>query len=212
MSTRLKYPRTPHLPWSPGASADDVLLGDTSRFEGREVVVTEKMDGENTTLYADYVHARSLDSAHHPSRSWVKALQAQLRDGIPMGWRLCGENLYAEHSLRYATLPSYFMLFSIWDESNHALSWDDTAQWADLLGLVTVPVLYRGPWDEKRIRALTETLDPRSQEGIVVRPAERFAFGDFTACVAKWVRPNHVTTDVHWMSRPVRPNGLKETP
>jgi hypothetical protein len=65
----VRYPRTPHLPWSPGATPDDVRAGDLSGLLGREVVVTEKPDGENTTLYADGVHARSLDSAHHPSRS-----------------------------------------------------------------------------------------------------------------------------------------------
>jgi hypothetical protein len=212
MTARIKYPRTPHLPWSPGASADDVSLSDTSRFDGLEVVVTEKMDGENTTIYADHVHARSVDSAHHPSRSWVKALQAQLRPHIPAGFRLCGENLYAEHSLHYGELPSYFLLFSIWDESNYALSWDDTEQWAALLELSTVPVLYRGLWDEACARELSLSLDPLTREGLVVRRAAAFPFAEFGEAVAKWVRPNHVTTDEHWLSRPVRPNGLKETP
>ncbi len=209
MSVRYKYPRTPHLPWSPGASSDDVRLGDVSRFQGREVVVTEKMDGENTTLYSDHVHARSIDSAHHPSRSWVKALQAQLQANIPRGWRLCGENLFAEHSIAYAALPSYLLLFSIWDERNRALSWEETEQWGQLLELATVPVLYRGPWDEKRVRALSDQLNPGEQEGLVVRVAAPFAYADFASSVAKWVRPNHVTTDEHWLSRPVRPNGLR---
>lgn len=66
---RTHYPRTPHLPWSPGASADDVRVADLSGFAGIEVVVTEKLDGENTTLYPDGLHARSLDSAHHPART-----------------------------------------------------------------------------------------------------------------------------------------------
>lgn len=73
----MKYPRTPHLPWSPGASVDDVRLEGLDGFEGEEVVVTEKLDGENTTLYRDGLHARSMDSAHHPSRTWVKALHAR---------------------------------------------------------------------------------------------------------------------------------------
>jgi hypothetical protein len=72
MTRYIKYPRTPHLPWSPGIAPDDEVSGRLSGLEGREVVVTEKLDGENTTLYADHVHARSVDSAHHPSRSWVK--------------------------------------------------------------------------------------------------------------------------------------------
>ena len=54
---RIKYPRTPHLPWSLGATNDDVKQRDLSHFVGKQVVVTEKMDGENTTLYNDYIHA-----------------------------------------------------------------------------------------------------------------------------------------------------------
>ena len=28
---------------------------------------------------------------------------------------------------------------------------------------------------------------------------------------AKWVRTGHVTTDEHWLSKPLIPNGLKDT-
>ena len=71
---RTHYPRTPHLPWSPGATPDDVRAGDPGALRGREVVVTEKLDGENTTLYRDGMHARegwwaeSSDRACIPSR------------------------------------------------------------------------------------------------------------------------------------------------
>jgi RNA ligase len=96
---RCKYPRTPHLPWSPGASEDDVKLDGCLKFQGREVVVTEKMDGENTSLYRNGLHARSLDSRHHPSRDWIKAWHGGIAHHIPEGWRLCGENVYARHSI-----------------------------------------------------------------------------------------------------------------
>jgi len=46
---RTKYPRTPHLPWSPGRFQEDVILADSTQFMRKTVVVTEKMDGENTT-------------------------------------------------------------------------------------------------------------------------------------------------------------------
>lgn len=203
-----KYPRTPHLPWSPGATSDDVYLADTAIFGGREVVVTLKMDGENTTMYRDHIHARSLDSGHHPSRAWVKGLHGAIAHSIPEGWRLCGENLFAEHSIRYEALPSYFMLFSIWDEQNRCLSWAETEEWAALLELVTVPLLYRGLWDEAAIRGIV--LDPTIQEGYVVRTAAAFPYAEFGRHVAKWVRPAHVQTDQHWMNRPVVPNGLRE--
>jgi len=72
MNQYIKYPRTPHLPWSPGASDDDITQRSVSLFDGVDVVVTEKMDGENTSLYSDHSHARSLDSKHHSSRDWLK--------------------------------------------------------------------------------------------------------------------------------------------
>jgi hypothetical protein len=159
-----KYPRTPHLPWSPGATSDDVYLVDVSTFEGHEVVVTLKMDGENTTMYRDHIHARSLDSGHHPSRAWVKGLHGTIAHLIPDAWRLCGENLFAEHSIHYSDLPSYFMLFSIWNEANNCLSWDETIEWAALLELEIVPILYRGRWDEKMIRTIA--LDPQTRKGM----------------------------------------------
>ncbi|WP_208906872.1 hypothetical protein [Bacillus sp. B25(2016b)] len=52
-------------------------------FETQDVVALEKLDGENTFLYKDAIHARSLSSDHHPSRTWVKTLQRSLGYRIP---------------------------------------------------------------------------------------------------------------------------------
>lgn len=202
---RVHYPRTAHLPWSPGATSDDVRAGDLSGLHGREVVVTEKLDGENTTLYSDGLHARSLDSAHHPSRAWVKALQGRIGPLIPDGRRICGENMYARHSLDYRSLESWFYGFSVWD-AECCLDWDATVRFLRGLGIPTPPVLWRGVFDEKALRNLR--LDPGTQEGYVVRTVAGFDQSEFTGRVAKWVRPNHVQTDVHWMQAAVVPNGL----
>jgi predicted kinase len=199
---RVHYPRTPHLPWSPGASADDVRVADLSGFLGREVVVTEKLDGENTTLYHDGLHARSLDSAHHPSRAWVKSLQSVL--SIPSGMRVCGENMYARHSLSYEDLSSWFYAFSVWD-GDRCLGWDDTVAFTRRLGVPVPKILWRGVFDERALRALR--LDLARQEGFVVRTVAGFDRADFAARVAKWVRRGHVQTDTHWMQAPVVVNG-----
>ena len=45
MDTKVKYPRTPHLPWSSSLTEDDIS-GSDKQFYGKMVVVTEKMDGE----------------------------------------------------------------------------------------------------------------------------------------------------------------------
>lgn len=204
-----KYPRTPHLPWSLGSTSDDKMLRSVDHFGGREVVVSHKLDGENTTMYRDRIHARSLDSRRHPSRSFVKTEHSRIKADIPVGMRICGENVYAKHSIHYTALTAYFYVYAIFDTRNVCLGWDDTVEFSQLLGLETVPVIYRGPWDESRVKAcLTGPVFGGEQEGYVVRTAGEYRFEDFADNVAKYVRPNHVQTSSHWMQEAVVPNIL----
>jgi hypothetical protein len=209
-SQRYKYPRTPHLRFSPGVSEDDIQLNSNQIFTNSQIVITEKLDGENTTFYPDYLHARSLDSRHHPSRTWVKALHASIAHNIPLGWRICGENLYARHSIAYENLKSYFYVFAIWNENNDCLSWSETQEWTKILELELVPVIYQGFWDEAVIINIGKKLNLDCCEGYVVRKIEQFHFTEFECNVAKWVRKNHVQTNEHWMNQVVIPNGLLE--
>lgn len=206
-----KYPRTYHLPWSPTISDDDRVLDSPSIFEGKFVIVTEKMDGENTTIYWDgYMHARSLTYAYHPSRERMKALAAQISYQLPFGWRVCGENLTARHSVPYEDLPSFFMLFSIWNEKNECLEWRETIEWALLLDLETVPVLYAGGWREDFIRNnLKRYSHMPIREGYVVRTRDSFHYKDFRDHVAKCVytRP---TSSHNWMMQEVHYNTLQK--
>lgn len=173
------------------------------------------MDGENTTMYSDHIHARSLDSGHHESRSYVKQLHAAIKADIPEGWRICGENMYAKHSIHYTDLESYFMVFSIWDANNMCLSWEDTVIFTEILGLTTVPVLARGRWDALYTNLLESSRfqyfkdDLVKREGFVVRNAGTFHFNDFQTNVAKYVRADHIQTDEHWMTQAIVKNELK---
>lgn len=206
-----KYERTPHFSWSESVASDDKIITSLAILEAcDDIVVTEKMDGENTNLYTNYLHARSATYSYHPSRNWVKRLHAEMGFNIPENLKLCGENLYAKHSIHYQDLESYFLLFSVWTEEKVALSWDETEEWAQLLGLKTVPVLYRGPWNEKLLRELPSKMDLNKQEGYVVRPARAIAQAEFGQCVAKYVRPQHVQSDEHWMHQEMVLNKLRE--
>jgi hypothetical protein len=208
---KVKYPRTHHVPWSEGLHSDDRMIESMEGFVGRRVIVTQKMDGENTSLYCSGMHARSVDSRHHPSRDWVKNLWSRIAGEIPEGWRICGENLYAGHSIAYVDLPSYFMGFSIWNEQNECLSWDETREWFALLDIESIPVLYDGLFDEKTIRGLYDSRrDWETKEGYVIRTADAFTYGQFRSCMAKFVRKGHVQTSKHWMrGQRIVPNGLK---
>jgi hypothetical protein len=210
-TNRVKYPRTPHLPWSPGATEDDLVLDTAEHFEGREVVVTVKMDGENTTFYPDFMHARSPEGDHHPSQAWARRVHAEIAYEIPTKWRVCLENIYAKHAIAYHNLSSYLMVLSVWTDHNICLSWDDTCEWATLLGLSTVPVLYRGNWDKALVRNLYQpTHNGDDMEGYVVRLASNFSYGAFRRSVAKYVRNGHVRDTQNWRNKPVVPNMLAE--
>lgn len=211
-----KYPRTLHLPWSLSITTDDKLLKSTDCFDGEEIIVTVKQDGENTSLYTDRYHARSLDSRHHPSRNWIKEFHGSRQMDIPPDLRVCGENMYASHSIYYKNLPSYFMAFSVWDnENNICLSWDETLEYLNLLDIKPVPVIYRGVYDEAKIKEAWKTYCEISHkdasatdEGYVIRVTKAFHYNDFKKSCAKFVRKGHVQTSTHWMTEKMIPNSL----
>lgn len=202
---KIKYPRTYHFEWSEGKSSNDKIQFDLSNFKGEEIVITEKMDGENTTMMNDCYYARSLDSNNHPSRNFVKGIWGRIKHEIPNHFRICGENLYAQHSLKYENLPDYFMVFSIW-ENKKCLSWDETVEYCNLLKLQTVNILYRGIFDFKFIKEFK--IDTTTQEGFVVRLSNEFELNDFQKSVVKWVRKHHVQTDEHWMNNKIIKNSI----
>jgi hypothetical protein len=207
---RVKYPRTYHLPWSPGLTSDDRKMTDLSQLEGHDVIVTVKMDGEQTTIYSDgSCHARSIDSGSHPSRDWVKALAGRVGPQLPTGWRICGENLWAKHSIHYTDLPDYFLMFSIWNGLT-CLGWDETEEWAQLLGLHTVQRLYSGQFRDD-ISEWTQPLRKgEEQEGYVVRRADSFHYREFRYKVGKYVRAQHVHTHGHWMREQIIRNEVSK--
>lgn len=211
-TNRIKHPRTFHLPWSCNRTKDDKVLLDTKQFEGKEVVVSVKYDGEQTTFYNDYVHARSTEYDPHPSRSWVKQLHARIGHDIPEGFRICGENLYAKHTIEYNNLTTYFLVHSIWSDKNICLSWDETLYWAELLDLTVVSTLYRGLWDENIIKNIyTPIFNSDPVEGYVVRIANEFPYSAFRRSVAKYVHSSFSIADSHgWKFKEIVINKLKK--
>lgn len=208
----VKYPRSYHLPWSPGKTEDDRTLKNCGQFVGKRVIVTRKMDGENFSGYKSYCHARSIDGRSHYTRDWAKNFWMQRSYELPDGWRVCAENLYAVHSLKYENLPGYLMGFSIWNEMNVCLSWDETVEWFALLDIPIVPVLYDGIWDEEVVKKLyNEKTDTAEHEGYVVRIADAYEYKDFKTSLAKYVRAQHVSSQKHWFygSNNHEVNGVK---
>jgi len=201
----------------PDPHGNDLIHDNLDYFISKEVVVSCKIDGESTSAYRDKLHARSIDSGYHPSRTWIKGFHATFKHLIPENWRVVGENLQAKHAILYHDLPSYFFVFGIYNQDNMCLSWDDIEQWCRKSGLLTVPVLYRGIWDEEKVKAcftgrtVIDGVDVGEQEGFVCRVTNSFHYDDFAQNSYKMVRPGHVAGDTeHWSKTGYMPNGLKK--
>ena len=207
-----KYPRTFLLPWVDAVSEGDRIMTDTKALHGKRVIVTEKMDGENITIYRDYFHGRSVDGPSHPSRNWLREFLNQLSIRIPTGVRVCGEYLFARHAIEYRDLESYFLSFSAWTALDECLSWDDSVQLFSRLGVSTVPVLYDGVFEQQAIHeAWREQCSPQS-EGYIVRSADAIRPDRFRHLCGKFIRSDYTQADTIQLNRregrPVVPNGL----
>ena len=208
-----KYNRTYHLPFSPGSTSDDRIAEDMSGLIGQDIVITEKLDGENTGMTRGGVYARS--HAAYTTSPWsreVRQLHDIIKFDIPEDLFIFGENMEGIHSIEYTNLTSYFYIFGIRD-NNIWIPWKDVEDWAYLLNIPTVPVLFKGVVNsEKELKTLVESLvkQPSSlggpREGIVVRNASLFHNDDFKDNVMKWVRKGHVQTTSHWTRNWVKAN------
>ena len=100
------------------------------------------------------------------------------------------------------------------------MSWEEVEFYAAMLQIPTVPVLFKGRSDalpdisvlsptekltdfiQRAVQQASSLSDPQAgfvqREGVVARVARELSTEEFSQCVFKWVRKNHVKTDEHW--------------
>ncbi len=169
MESIRKYPRTPHLRGSRLQPGDhDLERLDLSDFEGRDLVVEEKVDGANAGVSLAQDGSVRLQSRGHfltggPRerhfslfKTWASVHEQALRELLGQRYVLYGEWLYARHTIFYDALPHYFLEFDVYDvEGERFLT--TTQRRALLQGspVQSVPVLHTGPIDTvERLRQL----------------------------------------------------------
>lgn len=198
-----KYGRTYHFPFSEGATSDDRILQDWENILSHQLVMTEKLDGENTCLKSSGVYARSHGApTRNPWAGNMWPIWERVRNDLG-DLEVFGENLYGIHSIEYERLPYFFFVFAIRD-GERWLSWEEVLFYAELLELATIPVLEIGSFAAAQIKQLiADRMEKGSVfggecEGFVFRNYEGFEVDDFKNNVLKYVRSNHVKTNQHW--------------
>jgi hypothetical protein len=215
-----KYPRTFHLPYSPGATNDDKIAPNVDFLLNTPLVITEKIDGGSCMMSNTDIFARTHSGPPtHPSFNIGKAIHASIKHELIDGLDYFGEYCYAKHSIEYTELPGYFLLFGIRtyiDGNGWWKSWQSVKSFAKGLNIPTVPELEKlTVSSEKELQKAVEKhmCEPSvcggEREGVVVRRAEAFSVREFSKAVLKMVRKNHVQTSEHWMNQEITPNKLK---
>jgi RNA ligase len=198
-----KYSRTYHFPFSQGATNDDRVQANWKQLLDKELVMTEKLDGENTCVKDLGVFARS--HAAPTINPWAKNMQAiwtRLKSDLG-NLEIFGENLFGVHSIEYEHLTDYFFVFAI-RQGDEWLSWNEIEEYCFFFDLKTVPIVKIGHFQETEILPTIETELMKGSafggacEGFVFRNKDRFHVNDFSTNVLKYVRKNHVQTDEHW--------------
>lgn len=138
-----KYARSLHAHISLGTTSDDRFMpqGYVRHFAALpELVLTEKLDGQNNCFTTQGVFARS--HAAPTQHAWDKPLlqRWELIKHDLGTLQLFGENMYGIHSIAYSALESYFYLFAV-REHDRWLSWDEVKFYAAMFDFPTVPEL-----------------------------------------------------------------------
>jgi ATP-dependent RNA circularization protein (DNA/RNA ligase family) len=218
-----RFPHTPHLAWlGAGEPRDDKVLTpvEADALLADEVRVEEKLDGANLgfSLGSDgQLRAQNRGqylSAPHAGQfarlpAWQAQHEAALREKLAPDLMLFGEWCAARHSLDYAALPDWFLVFDVYDREAGRF-WSTTRRnaLAAAIGLATVPAVLQG---RTTLAALTQmVLHTPSRyragqplEGVVIRRES----GDWCAARAKLVRPDFTQAiDTHWRKRAIEWN------
>lgn len=231
--SKIKYPSTGHLPFSPEWDGTRVDWGTIDEFLDVPLVITTKMDGGNAMLVkdeADPVRARNGKFAKHQSFDLLKKMywEDDLYSKIPDHLQIFGEWLYAKHSIHYGCdcdepcedvgpeLDSYFQVFGVFDvRYNVWLSWPMVERVAESLGFPTTPIISKETIEKEavfydRILNYGEQVVSDGHEGIVVRTIFPLHYGQFERRLGKYVREGHVQPgEKHWTRRPLVQNRRK---
>jgi RNA ligase (TIGR02306 family) len=158
------------------------------RFEeGEEVLITEKIEGENFSVLHDeerlWVRSRNNFKKEDPESHWWKTILLMgLKEKLAaFPWLAVQGELYGnvKHFPYDAQIVDNKRLrklrvFDVWDtKARRYLEWDEVEKLATEVGLELVPHLYKGPWKtDKSLYSLAEgtsTIGECVREGMVVR-------------------------------------------
>lgn len=224
MSDFFRFPHTPHLLWlGEGSPRDDKVLlpAEACAMLVGDVVVEEKLDGANVGLslapdgslraqnrgqYLTDPHAGQF--ARLPA--WLTQHSEPLLAVLKPNLILFGEWCAARHSLDYATLPDWFLLFDVYDRATGRF-WSTPRRnaLASEAGLKAVPQVLQGKATLSALEQLVKNTLSRYRSGALEGVVIRRESSGWCEARAKLVRPDFTQAiDTHWRKRVIEWNRM----
>lgn len=217
-----RFPHTPHLAWlGQDAPRDDKVLSsaEAQALLAANVVVEEKLDGANLGFsVSDDGNLRAqnrgqyLIEPHAGQFARLPAWLAQHRDALHRvlspGLMVFGEWCAARHSLDYAALPDWFLLFDVFDRLEGRF-WCSARRnaLAASAGLATVPRIAYGRHTVASLKALVATCASHYRQGPLEGIIVRRESAQWCESRAKLVRADFTQAmETHWRKRAIEWN------
>lgn len=224
MNGFFRFPHTPHLAWlGEGTPRDDKVLSpaEVKSLLAGVVMVEEKLDGANLGLSLDangQLQAQNrgqyLAEPHAGQFKrlpvWLKQHGESLHVVLKPHLILFGEWCAARHSLDYAALPDWLLLFDVYDNSVGRF-WSSSRRnkLANEAGLVTVPQMFDGKTSVSALKRLVMTAYSNYRQGPLEGLVIRRESSEWCEARAKLVRPDFTQAiETHWRKRSIEWNRI----
>ncbi|RQO82213.1 RNA ligase family protein [Acidovorax sp. FJL06] len=219
-----RFPHTPHLAWlGKNTPRDDKVLSHTEAqaLLESDVIVEEKLDGANLGLslaldntlraqnrgqYLAKPHAGQF--ARLPS--WLTQHGEALRSVLTPNIIVFGEWCAARHTLDYAALPDWFLLFDVYDRRAGRF-WSSARRnaLAHSARLATPPQVACGRYTVSSLKKLVATRASHYRDGPLEGVIIRRESAQWCDSRAKLVRADFTQAiEIHWRKRAIEWNRL----
>lgn len=224
MEDFFRFPHTAHLAWlGEGSPRDDKVLlpNEVTALLAGDVIVEEKLDGANLGFsLAPEGSLRSQNRGQyliepHTGQfarlsAWLSQHDEVLRTILTPNLIIFGEWCAARHSLDYAALPDWFLLFDVYDRSAGKF-WSSLRrnELASRAGLVTVPQVQHGKTTLTALKLLVNNQQSLYRKGPLEGVVIRRESTDWCEARAKLVRHDFTQAmHTHWRRRAIEWNRM----
>ncbi len=182
-----------------------------------KVVIEEKMDGANVGIirhkngFSLQKRGSLVGQSEHEQfgwfHNWANLQNYEKLMRLPINHIVYGELLYAVHTIVYDKLPSYVLIFDVWDGYNF-LNYEKRKEFCEKYEFHMVPLINYGSFTKDQIINMmpVKSLYGDTAEGIVIK---RYRKGEYLK--AKLVKPEFIKTlneSEHWTKYNIRKNKL----